>query len=808
MITISLVMIVKNESKVIERCLRSVSPYIDTYCICDTGSTDGTQSIIKTYFDQLNIKGQILEHPWKNFGYNRTLAVEAARGEIPGRVGSTADFLLLMDADFIFIIKDPTFKTKSYKADSLLIKYEGQLDYRQPLMVRANLDWKYIGVTHEYIHCPKATRVICDDFIFQHVGDGANKSDKFVRDIQLLTDGIKEEPNNMRYYFYLAQSHKDLASQIKQDYMTKKNTIENLLKQQTISMKAIESSSTDKEKIQKELDIRQKLMEKIQLQLNSLELDFKSHYNLAIQAYEKRIQQHDFPEEVYYATYMLGFCHYHLGSLPYTYTGYFLQAYVYRPQRLESLYNLIKYYRMNQKYNIAYDLGIRPSKQDYPKNDCLFIESRIHTYLFKHEIAISAFYLGKYQECIDLINEILKVPDLPENHRQLVTQHKETAQQKLLPIPTNIKSSTNPQHSLANPRHSLANPQHSLANPQHSLANPRHSLANPRHSLANPRHSLANPRQITFFSYNLLGTGGSEISDWGLLKYLSKENGYIIKHSRDYREIIQDRPAIILAQQFAIKKGVELAAELNIPIIITQHGHNQWDHASLNNYFIFNSNYVANDEIVKADFKYYDIVYPRIDIQKFKPIGMNVDYTQRKFITFIGRPDKIKGIDLFMQLATVLTNMSFLFVGGQPKDLIIPNNVEVRNFTFQPELVYAESRLVLVPSQYEPFGMVTVEASFCGVPVISTSLPGLEEATSNLSNYVDSFDNIELWINMINKVLNDYDNQCQIAYNIAIEYERKHSIQLNKFKSNVERLIEGKEPIPFNEIDLNSKTNI
>lgn len=746
MITICLVMIVKNESRVIERCLRSVSDYIDTYCICDTGSTDGTQSIIKSYFDKLKIKGQILQHSWKNFGHNRTLAVQAAKG--------TADFLLLMDADFVFKIKDPLFKTKSFKADSLLIKYDGPLDYRQPLMVRGNLDWKYIGVTHEYIHCPKTTRANCDDFIFQHVGDGANKSDKFIRDIQLLSDGIKDEPDNMRYYFYLAQSHKDFASQIKQDHLSKKNTLDNLLKNQSESLSKLKEStnSTDIDKYKKETDIRQLLINKIQLQLITLESDFKSHYNSAIQAYEKRIQHHDFPEEVYYATYMLGYCHYHLGSLPYTYTGYFLQAYAYRPQRLEALYNLIKHYRLNEKYNLVYDIGIRPAKQDYPKNDCLFIESRIHTYLFKHEVAIAAFYIGKYQDALDLIEDILKVTDIPENHLTLVKQHKQSVLNKLninnqLLIPSTISNKQMSQTSSTTP-------------------------------------------QITFFSYNLLGTGGSEISDWGLLKFLSKENNYIIKHSRDFREIIQDKPVIILAQQYAIKKGVEIAAELNIPIIISQHGPNQWGHASINNYFIFNSYQLAEEELTKIDLKYYDVVYPRIDLPKFKNIGLDVIRDSRKYITFIGRPEKAKGVELFMQIATILSDMDFLFVGGQPdKDIIIPKNVEVRPFTFQPELVYKQSRIVLVPSHYEAFGMVSVEASLCGVPVISTALPGIKEATSELSNYVNSFDNPNMWISEIKKVLNNYDNQCNVALKIGELYEINQLDQLNKFKCNVTRLI-------------------
>ena len=45
--TLCLNMIVKNESKIITRLLESVLPIIDTYCICDTGSTDNTIEVIE-----------------------------------------------------------------------------------------------------------------------------------------------------------------------------------------------------------------------------------------------------------------------------------------------------------------------------------------------------------------------------------------------------------------------------------------------------------------------------------------------------------------------------------------------------------------------------------------------------------------------------------------------------------------------------------------------------------------------------------------------------------------------------------------
>ena len=45
MAKICLNMIVKNESAILRRLLESVLPLIDSYCICDTGSTDDTIEI-------------------------------------------------------------------------------------------------------------------------------------------------------------------------------------------------------------------------------------------------------------------------------------------------------------------------------------------------------------------------------------------------------------------------------------------------------------------------------------------------------------------------------------------------------------------------------------------------------------------------------------------------------------------------------------------------------------------------------------------------------------------------------------------
>ena len=60
---------VNNESHVIERMLESVYPYIDYWVIQDNGSTDGTQDIIKNFFNEKGIPGffisiRLVEGTW------------------------------------------------------------------------------------------------------------------------------------------------------------------------------------------------------------------------------------------------------------------------------------------------------------------------------------------------------------------------------------------------------------------------------------------------------------------------------------------------------------------------------------------------------------------------------------------------------------------------------------------------------------------------------------------------------------------------------------------------------------------------
>ena len=199
-VSLCLNMIVRNESKIITRLLESVLPIIDTYVICDTGSTDNTQDIITSFFNKHNIPGEIITEPFKNFGYNRTIALKAARGK--------ATYALLLDADMIFKI-EPTFnKEKLTQGAYMIIQKGGGLNYYNTRLIRLDIDASCSGPTHEYYDLPQGTvNEKCDSIWINDIGDGGCKGDKFERDIRLLKQGIEEEPTNGRYYFYLANSY-------------------------------------------------------------------------------------------------------------------------------------------------------------------------------------------------------------------------------------------------------------------------------------------------------------------------------------------------------------------------------------------------------------------------------------------------------------------------------------------------------------------------------------------------------------------------------------------------------------------------
>ena len=100
-------MIVRNEARIIERALGSVAGEIACWVICDTGSTDGTQQIIRDFFAEHGIAGQLFAHPFDGFDRARNRALEFAR-----QSDGAFDYLLLMDADMQMHVTDAGFRDR------------------------------------------------------------------------------------------------------------------------------------------------------------------------------------------------------------------------------------------------------------------------------------------------------------------------------------------------------------------------------------------------------------------------------------------------------------------------------------------------------------------------------------------------------------------------------------------------------------------------------------------------------------------------------------------------------------------------
>lgn len=323
-ITLCLNMIVKNESKIITRLFDSVISIIDSYCICDTGSTDDTINIIKNYFEKKNIFGKIIQETFINFSHNRNFAMNSCEG--------MADYLLLLDADMTVKLNNFNKEILSDYDHFYIFQGNNTFYYKNTRILKNNkkYNYNYVGATHEYIsHNNDCISMTIDKNIFfiHDIGDGGCKYNKFQRDIQLLTDSIQIDPNNCRNYFYLANSYYDIQN-----------------------------------------------------------------YDEAINYYKKRIELKGWEQEVWYSYYRIGLCYTNLNNFS-SALFYWLEAFNYFPDRIENIYEIIKYYRINSKHKLAYHFyKLAESKLNFKKDDYLFLHNDVYSYKLYFEYTIIAYY--------------------------------------------------------------------------------------------------------------------------------------------------------------------------------------------------------------------------------------------------------------------------------------------------------------------------------------------------------------------------------------------------------------------------------
>ena len=369
--TLCLTMIVKNESQTIKRCIDSVKDYIDYWVICDTGSTDGTQDIIKNIMKDYGIPGELHERPWVDFGYNRTESLQYSKGK--------ADYRIIIDADDYLVVDEGVNPFDNMTCDFYKVKLHlGALTYYRTQIIRGDQDWKYIGVLHEYLSGPENEK-LTEDFLPGVVmeasvsghhrevkGKDKYHNDALIFEKALITTPKEDLPIDLqrRYVFYMAQSYRDAGM-----------------------------------------------------------------YDRSIEAYKKRVELGGWEEEIYISKYWTARMM-TIQNEKYTESEIidaYLKAWEYRPSRLESIYQLIKYLGSKKRYGLALVFA-STSMRTPPCNDVLFVEEEIWRWRMTDEYAVLCYYNGNHEEAYRVNKALIEsevYSQIPDNEKARIEKNME-----------------------------------------------------------------------------------------------------------------------------------------------------------------------------------------------------------------------------------------------------------------------------------------------------------------------------------------------------------------------------------------------
>lgn len=368
--------IVKNESHCILTMLESAIKISDAIVIADTGSTDGTQDMIRKFGEENNIPTYVFERPFDNFEKSRNFGMEKAR-EVVKELGWNSNdcWTWWCDADETIVV-DSKFSKNQFNKDLFMINtYIGQMKYTRNTFARVSKPFRFYGPVHEFIVCDdkNITSGLAENIHVDVKMIGASwqgnipakyKSHAF--ELEKYIDADRTDP---RWIFYTAQSYHDSAS-------------------------IPDNREENEERLRR-----------------------------SIKYYKERVSRTDgYVEEIFYSQYRIATIMKVLEDPWNLVLQECLKAYSMDPMRGEPIKTIIDYYLQVGEWNMAYLYSKFAKVNFHGKNPyptrLLFVDESLYIWKFAEAHAAACFYTGRMDEAKANYQEIVA---LTKTHPQNFT---------------------------------------------------------------------------------------------------------------------------------------------------------------------------------------------------------------------------------------------------------------------------------------------------------------------------------------------------------------------------------------------------
>ena len=151
---------------------------------------------------------------------------------------------------------------------------------------------------------------------------------------------------------------------------------------------------------------------------------------LALAEYEKRVLMGGWDEEVWRSLLEAARLTERLVRPHDEVISAYLRAYVNRPTRAEPLADMARLARSKEQFAQAYVYAKLATTIPYP-SDRLFVEAECYSFRALDELAIAAYWTGRYAECRDIAEQLLKSGNVGAAHVERVKANRDFALQKL-----------------------------------------------------------------------------------------------------------------------------------------------------------------------------------------------------------------------------------------------------------------------------------------------------------------------------------------------------------------------------------------